>query len=195
MRLPPGPLSPSASSRAKGDWAEASVAADRLAQGATWVYLIKNASGHGLDLIAVFEADGQRTVEVIEVKFNRSRLSKSQRYGCAGYAEAQLTLALNQTLFARFNAKNDRTLRIAQGPNAAFSEALPAANASDHVRAMLEDRVGGLTQEQIDAVMHGQEIPVLHPRPAGQPPRMPTAFRYRLARVSPGGDVDWTDWT
>lgn len=163
--------------------------------GADWIYLIRNASGHGLDLIEVTHHGNRRYLRIIEVKYNRARLSKDQRGGGRNYAEVQLIKAMNQIYFANFSEKNDRTCRLELGTDGCIREkSLPAKLATQHVRLFLEDRTGGFAQEQIDRIMKDLPPGERNPRAQHMPAYLPSQIDFWLARVTPAGEVIWREW-
>ena len=163
--------------------------------GASRLYVIRNASGHGPDLVGVFELPRIRMIAAVEVKYNRARLSRFQRVGGPSYLQTSLTGVLNPEIVRRFSPRNDRTIVVDIDAGGRISRrALPGQLAAEHWQCLAADQPGHWDQEQIDRFFETDEPGPRSPRPDGMLEFRPARFAFLVARVRPGGQIAWQDW-
>lgn len=95
-----------------GDRAEVN-AINRMGQeGFNKIYILKNKSNHGVDIIGTGNFDGQPTLQCVEVKYNKSPTSKYQKMGGKDYVADRLTIAMAVDQCSAYSSKNDSSFML-----------------------------------------------------------------------------------
>ncbi|MEM7685564.1 MAG: hypothetical protein AAF293_12110, partial [Pseudomonadota bacterium] len=68
-----------ASNKEKGKHGELAVRKLLFSEGYEEIFELQNSSGHGTDIVAFKNKDGSAGIKVVECKYNKSRLNKTQK--------------------------------------------------------------------------------------------------------------------
>lgn len=166
-----------ASNKTIGDLAEAAEIT-RLRGAGFWeeIYILQNAQGHGVDIVAI----GPGRVDCIEVKANSSRLSKEQRRGGPEYLADRLTAAINGSLLNK-PGRGWQGIGKVWKRGSEHHHPMALSKMAAQLRDRLDERGGPyLTQGQIDDILAAHRAGRQPERPAARPQGV--AFRYLVVR-------------
>lgn len=156
-----------------------------------FVFVLRNVSGNGIDLIGLRLCLSPVLLRFVEVKYNKSRLNKYQKLGGNDFVRDRLTIALNTTLHASYSGKNDKSFLLAptSGGGGEVCD-ITMADGAEMILPYLGKDSNYLTQEEVDGL-----IVVLRKNPQYKPVRkLPSdvLVEYKLVRVMREGKKSYS---
>lgn len=171
-----------------GDCAELLVLREMHKQKFDFVFVLRNASGNGIDLIGLRLSSSPVILRFVEVKYNTSKLSNYQRMGGNDFVRDRLMIALNATLHASYSGKNDKSFLLARTHGAEWEVCdITMGEGAEMILPYLEKDSNYLTQDEVDTL-----IAALKENPKYKPVRKPPSdvlVEYKVVWVIPDGET------